>query len=115
VFRGDRLGMNDERVRVCDWCTAVSSVCAHACAQRVGCDWCDGGARSFFGKKFDSVGVSALGPLTDTSGEFLDVIEHLTPLSHLRQDFSLGVHDRGVVTAERLADLGQGEVGELAA
>lgn len=50
-------------------------------------------------------GGSALGALSDPRGEFFDVIEDFTSLGHLRQDFSLRVHDRGVVTAERLADL----------
>lgn len=58
---------------------------------------------------------SALGALPDPGGEFLDVIEDLTALGHLGPNLLLRVHDGGVVSAERLADLGQGEIGELAA
>jgi hypothetical protein len=60
----------------------------------------------FFEKVWRAVVKSALGALTDASGEFFDVIEDLTPFGHLGQDLSLRVHDGGVVTAERLADLG---------
>ncbi len=74
------------------------------------CGWCDGRVRSFLKKICVADGFcrpkSALGPLTDASGEFFDVIEHLTPFGHLGKYLSLGVHDGGVVTAERLADLG---------
>ena len=71
------------------------------------CDRCDRGARSFLERICSERPESALGPLPDACGEFLDVIEHFTPLGHLGQDLSLGVHDRGVVAAEGLADLGQ--------
>lgn len=49
---------------------------------------------------------SALGALPNPGGEFLDLIEDLASLGHLATDLAFGVHDRGVVTAERLADLG---------
>jgi hypothetical protein len=86
----------------------------HCCLARLyttlptsfGCGWSYRRARSFFEKVWRAVGESALGALTDASGEFFDVIEDLTPLGHLGQDLSLRVHDGGVVTAERLADLG---------
>ena|ERR1700730_1078863 len=50
---------------------------------------------------------SALGPLPNPGGEFLDVIEDFASLGHLGEDFALGVHDRGVVAAECLPDLRQ--------
>ncbi len=46
---------------------------------------------------------------------FLDVIEHFAAFGHLAADLLLGVHDGRVVAAERLADLGQRQIGELAA
>lgn len=49
---------------------------------------------------------SALGALPNAGGELLDVIEDLTALGHFGQDLALGVHDRGVVAPECLADLG---------
>ena len=67
-------------------------------------------------KKSDSnAGQSALGPLPDARGEFLDVIEDLAPLGHLGQDLSLRVHHGGVVATECLTDLGKGQVREFAA
>jgi hypothetical protein len=51
---------------------------------------------------------SALGALANPSSELFDVIEDLTTLGHLGQDFLLGVHHRGVVATECLPDLGQG-------
>ena len=48
---------------------------------------------------------SALGPLPNSGGEFLDVIEDFASLGHLGEDFALRVHDRGVVAAECLANL----------
>ena len=65
------------------------------------------GVWEVFGKKFCvDHRKSALGPLPDTGGEFLDVIEDFASLGHLGQDLALRVHDRGVITAEGLADLG---------
>ena len=62
-------------------------------------------------KFFEKVGArraeSALGALTDASGEFFDLIEDLTPFGHLAADLLFGVHDRGVIAAEGLADLRQ--------
>lgn len=58
---------------------------------------------------------SALGLLTNPRREFFNVIEDLAAVAHFVEDLALRVHHRGVVTAERLADLGQGEVGEFAA
>ena len=49
----------------------------------------------------------ALGPLPNPRREFFDVIEDLTTVAHLVENFPLRVHHRGVITAERLADLGQ--------
>jgi len=49
---------------------------------------------------------SALGALADPGGEFLDVIEDLVPVCHLVENLLLGVHDRGVIAAECLSDLG---------
>jgi hypothetical protein len=57
---------------------------------------------------------SALGTVADPGGELFDVIEDLTALGHLGEDLLLRVHHRGVVPAERLSDLGQRQVGELA-
>lgn len=51
--------------------------------------------------------ISALGTLADPRGELLDVIEHLTPMGHFTANLLLRVHDRGVITAECLPDLGQ--------
>jgi hypothetical protein len=74
------------------------------------------GVREVFSKDGAAGGpISALGPLTDARGEFLDVIEHLAALGHFGEDLSLGVHHGGVVTTERLADLRQRKIGELAA
>ena len=50
---------------------------------------------------------SALGALPDPGGELFDVIEDLAALGHLSANLLLRVHDRGVVSPERLADLGQ--------
>ena len=47
---------------------------------------------------------SVLGTLPDPGGELFDVIENLTPRSHFLLDLALGVHHRGVVAAEGLAD-----------
>jgi hypothetical protein len=58
---------------------------------------------------------SALGTLTNPSGELFDVIENFTTLGHLGQDFLLRVHHGGVVTTECLPDLGQRQVGQLTA
>jgi hypothetical protein len=58
--------------------------------------------------------ISALGALANPRRELFDVIEDLTTLSHLGQDFLLGVHHRGVVAAECLPDLGQREVRQFA-
>jgi hypothetical protein len=100
------LGMKDACALQLCCCTGVGSVCTQSCAHHQGCGWCDRRARSFL-KKIRIVALdSALGPLPDASCEFFDVIEHLAPFRHLGQDFSLRVHDRGVVTAECLADLG---------
>ena len=49
--------------------------------------------------------LSALGALTNPGGEFFDVIEDFTALGHFVANLLLRVHDRGVVAAERLADL----------
>lgn len=43
---------------------------------------------------------SALRPLTNLGGEFLDVIEDLAVRRHLVADLLLGVHDRGVIATE---------------
>ena len=59
--------------------------------------------------------ISALGALADPRGEFLHVIEDLSAVCHFIEDFLLGIHDRGVVTPERLADLREGQVGEFTA
>lgn len=71
------------------------------------CGWSDLRERSFFEKSATKARQSALGTLPDPSGELFDVIEDFTTLGHLGQDLALGVHDRGVIAAERLADLGQ--------
>src|ERR1700687_859002 len=77
------------------------------------CDnWCIRG-RSFL-QIFGAMRL-ALGALADSRGEFLDVIEHLATLSHLAADLLFRVHHGGVVSPESLADLGQRQVGELAA
>lgn len=60
-------------------------------------------------------GTSALGALTDASGEFFDVIEDLVAFGHLCANLFFGIHDCRVVATECLADLGQGEIGEFAA
>jgi hypothetical protein len=101
------LGMEGGCARRPHCCTGVWMACAQRCAQRPGCDRCDRGARSFLKEISYGPLESAFGPLPDACGEFLDVIEDLTPLGHLGQDLSLGVHDRGVVAAECLTDLGQ--------
>jgi hypothetical protein len=62
--------------------------------------------REVFEQVLDTSAASALGALTNASGELFDVIEDFSALGHLGQDLALGVHDRGVVAAERLADLG---------
>lgn len=49
---------------------------------------------------------SALGALADAGGEFFDVIEDLATLGHLPANLAVGIHHRGVVAAESLADLG---------
>src|SRR5664279_2904383 len=55
-------------------------------------------------------------PVTDPRGEFLHVVVGLPALGHLGADLLGGVHDGGVIAAaERLTDLGQGEVRQLAA
>jgi hypothetical protein len=70
------------------------------------CDGWGSRAQSFLGRAA-SGRRSALGPLPNPGGEFLDVIEDFTSLGHLGEDFPLGVHDRGVVAAECLPDLRQ--------
>ena len=59
--------------------------------------------------------ISALGTLADPGGEFLDVIEDFTSVGHLIENLLLRIHHRGVVPAERLADLRQGQIGQFAA
>lgn len=49
---------------------------------------------------------STLGALPDAGGEFFDLIEDLAAFGHLTANFAFGVHHRGVVAAEGLADLG---------
>lgn len=49
---------------------------------------------------------SALGALPDAGGQFFDLVEDLATFGHVLADLAVGVHDRGVVTAESLADLG---------
>ena len=57
-----------------------------------------------------------LGGLLDAAGELGDLVEGGAALGHLLADLAVGAHDRGVVApAELPADLGQGEVGQLAA
>ena len=69
------------------------------------CDWWVGSAGSFWrlvvGRR------SALRPLPNPGGEFLDMIEDFAPFGHLGENFALGIHDRGVVAAECLPDLRQ--------
>lgn len=45
--------------------------------------------------------------LLDSGCEFLHLVVHPAPLGHLLAHLLLGVHDRGVVAAERLPDLGE--------
>ena len=81
----------------------VHQFCTWVCTG-IRCDsWCEGD-QSFL---MNFVTGSTLGALTDARGEFLDLIEHLAPLCHLAADLLLGIHDRGVIAAERLTDLGQ--------
>jgi hypothetical protein len=88
-------------------CAGVRVVCAQSGSHRgtvagVTCE-----PEVFCRKSTETWAGSALGTLPNASGELFDVIEHLTSLGHLGQDFALGVHDRGVVTAECLTDFGQ--------
>jgi hypothetical protein len=82
----------------------IGSEVIHTVSTAAACDEWYGRGRSFLA---ECPPVSALGALTDAGGEFLHVIEHLTPLRHLVSDLLLGVHHRGVVSAERLPDLGE--------
>jgi hypothetical protein len=101
------LGMEDRCALKPDCCTADWLGCAQGCAHRRAVAGVTGAREVFWKKVRLELGWrSALGPLADASGEFFNVIEHLTSLGHLRQDLPLGVHDGGVVTAECLADLG---------
>ena len=50
---------------------------------------------------------SALGPLADSGGQFLDLIEDVTALSHFAANLAFCVDHCGVVTAEGLADFRQ--------
>jgi hypothetical protein len=76
---------------------------AHSHIHKQRCDWWVGSAQSFFG--FGR--RSALRPLPNPRGEFLDVIEDFASLGHFREDLLLGVHHCRVVAAERLTDLRQ--------
>jgi hypothetical protein len=58
--------------------------------------------------------ISALRALANPCCELFDVIEDLTSLGHLGEDFLLRVHHCGVVAAEGLPDLGQRQVGQFA-
>lgn len=102
VFRiaGESFGVVDETTPRRSGFQSVSTPMCTGSA----CDSRCSGDRSFL-KNFSV--WSALGALTDARRQFLDVIEHLTSLRHLVADLLLGIHDRGVVAAERLADLGQ--------
>src|SRR5215203_677879 len=71
--------------------------------------------RTTSARSMDRMRPSALGALADSGGEFLDVIEDLATFGHLAANLLLGIHHRGVIAAERLADLGQRQIGELAA
>lgn len=50
---------------------------------------------------------SALGALLDPCGQLLNLVVHLAAFRHFLTDLLVGVHDRRVVTAERLTDLRQ--------
>jgi len=58
---------------------------------------------------------SALGPLPNAGGEFLDVVEDFASFGHFREDLLLRVHHGCVVAAEGLPDLRERQVGQLAA
>jgi hypothetical protein len=100
------LGMNHGSARKAHCCTGVLPVCAQRRAHLPAVTGVTGVWEVFWEKSISSGRESALGPLPDTSGEFLDVIEDLASLGHFGQDLALGVHDRGVITPEGLADLG---------
>ena len=109
---GDRAG-RDSAVDSC--------LCTGRCTGRC-CDGCEHSDGSFleFSRQVEMRGGmdvprdarmtgrrSALGALPDPGGELFDVIEDLATLGHLSANLLLRVHDRGVVSPERLADLGQ--------
>src|SRR5664280_3410495 len=53
--------------------------------------------------------------VADSVGQLSDLVVGRAAFAHQLTDLALSVHDRGVVApAEQLADLGQGQLGELA-
>lgn len=98
VVDGGRLVQRTRSVRVVDP-QVVHTVCTVT-----GCDGRGGRYESFF-PIMRQPGLS-LGLLADAGGQFLDMIEDLTPLGHFGTDLLRGVHDGGVIPAERLPDSG---------